>query len=102
NYNQCKEENTIDKLWLTVENKMPILKERNVNKETNCIQLVSCRGIHINNVGNKRNYKNKNPEIPEVLTKKASISIGNNSSFLENNQREKHHKEDEEIISLEA
>ncbi|CAG8822665.1 12961_t:CDS:2, partial [Gigaspora margarita] len=39
NYNQRKEANVIDKLWLTVENKKPILKERNVNEGTNFIRL---------------------------------------------------------------
>ncbi|CAG8703605.1 32309_t:CDS:2, partial [Racocetra persica] len=91
----CYEGNAIDKLWLTVENKKPILKERNVNEGTNCIQLVSCKDIHINNIGNKRNYENENPETPE-------ISVGNDGSFSENNKHEKHHEEDEEIILLES
>ncbi|CAG8660632.1 28681_t:CDS:2, partial [Racocetra persica] len=58
--------------------------------------------IHINNVKNKRNYENENPETLEVPIKKVNISVGNDGSLSENNEYEKHHEEDEKIISSEV
>ncbi|CAG8637728.1 9533_t:CDS:2 [Ambispora leptoticha] len=99
NYSQRKEGNIIDKLWLTVENKKSILQERNVNGGTNCIQLVSCKSIHISNVGhNKRNYENDENKNSETPTKK--LLVDNDNSSSENDKHGKY-REDEEITSSE-
>ncbi|CAI2193131.1 8330_t:CDS:2, partial [Funneliformis geosporum] len=62
--------NNLDKLWLAIENKGRVLQEKNVNMRTNCIQLVSCEGIQISNVGNKRSHEN---EESATLAKKNPI-----------------------------
>ncbi|CAB4493085.1 unnamed protein product [Rhizophagus irregularis] len=51
NQNHRKAGSNIDKLWLCVEK---TFQEKNINAGTNCIQLVSCEGVNISNVGDKR------------------------------------------------
>ncbi len=70
NYNQRKKGNNLDKLWLSVENK-EVLREKNINTGTNCIQLVSCEGIQISNIGQKRGHDNEELATPE--TKKVRV-----------------------------
>ncbi|GES79154.1 hypothetical protein GLOIN_2v151826 [Rhizophagus clarus] len=80
NYNQRNKRNNLDKLWLAIENRGEFFKKRTLIRE----QLVSCEGIQIGNVGNKRSHESE-----ESL----SVDISKNDG--------KHENEDEEMSSLE-
>ncbi|CAI2194383.1 3174_t:CDS:10, partial [Funneliformis geosporum] len=83
--------NNLDKLWLSVEKK-EVLREKNINTGTNCIQLVSCEGIQISNIGQKRGHDNEELATPE--TKKLSVDFSESD--------DKHQEDDDEVMWLES